>query len=281
MKTTLKKIVWTWALCLMAAFALGAKAQAATPTIYKFEPSYNSSAETYKGMDVTGDKVNDTVKVKYKEVSTGYMVCRIYVNGKQVFKQKRGWEPTWTIQLIRLQNGKVLFDINSTIGSDDACIHCLYVYKNGKLQKMYDFQKHYAKYASYYSVDITGVTGNKMKATTYAMFYLTGSISYDMNFVYKGGKVKLGSNKYKIQYGYTKNNWTVGRTMKVYKKPGSKKQVFTLRDGDKVKINKVVYKKNKPYIQVQRTKGKVKIGYIPGVKKHTYPYYFDEAMFAG
>ncbi|MBQ9984075.1 MAG: hypothetical protein IJP29_05750 [Lachnospiraceae bacterium] len=276
-----KHFLWTLLFSLVAVFMMGGKAQAATPTIYTFEDMYQTSVQSYSEMDVTSDKVADTVKIQFTAGEEYSRTLKIYINDKQVFTQKRVPDPTWNVQLIRLKNGKVFFDISSTIVSDDACIHRLYAYKSGKLKKVYDFQKYYAKYATYYTVRVTGVSGNKLKTKVSSMFYLTGAISYDMNLAYKGGKFKRTANQYKVKYTYTTNSWTAGRTIKVYKKAGSKKLAFTLEKGDKVKINKVIYKNNKPYIQVKQREGAGKTGYIPCVKKYADPQYFEEAMFAG
>lgn len=282
-KIVVGKCIWVCLICLVAVFMSDTKAQAATPAIYQFQPAYEDGTQSYEDMDVTGDGTNDVIELQYIEESDYEGICKICVNGKQTFYEKRSEEPTWgecpswDVQLIRLKNGKVLFDI-ACAAVDKGNTHSLYSYKGGKLTKIYDFQKYYKQYAPIYTVRITGVSGNKIRASAYAMFFTTGGISYNINFVYKSGKVKLATNRYKIQYKDTTNKWTVGRTIKVYKKAGSKKLAFTLKKGAKVKLNQVIYRNNKPYIEVTRKTGKIKKGYIPCVKKYASPRYFEEAM---
>lgn len=102
-----------------------------------------------------------------------------------------------------------------------------------------------------------------------------------MNVAYKKGKFKRTANTFRPKYESRKNKWTAGRKIKVYKKAGSKKTAFTLKKGNTVKLEKIIYKNNKVYFRVKRSKGKVKTGYIPGAKKWADPQYFEEAQFAG
>ena len=146
---------------------------------------------------------------------------------------------------------------------------------------MYDFQKYYENYASYYTVNVTGVSGNTIKTEVAAQFHTTGIICFDMNVTYKGGKFKRTANTFRPNYESRENKWTAGRKIKAYKKAGSKKIAYTLKKGDVVTLDKIVYKNNKVYFQVKRSTGKVKTGYIPAAKKWAYPQYFEEAQFAG
>lgn len=233
--------------------------------------------------DVDGDGVVDQIKMKivYNNDSSYSRVLKIFVNDVKVFQQKRVQDPVWDIRLIRLQNQKVFFDIFSTICSDDACMHKLYCLQNGKLKSVYDFQKYYDRYADYYLTDIAKVSGNTIKFSTMAQFFVTGSIRYDINITYKDGKFKRTSNAFALKYKTMgrKNKWTANRKIKVYKKAGSKKLAYTLKKGNVVKLNKVVYKGNKVYFQVKKSNGK--IGYIVATKYIEPIGYFDEAVFAG
>ena len=273
-------VMWMLLFGLVAVFTLGTKVQAATPTIYEFKSSYDSSEQTYTGMDVTGDEKNDTVKVKFTEYNYGFAgACKIYVNGEQVLTEKDKYGRTWSIGLIRLENGKVLFDVHSGQESCSSCRHKLYLYKKGKLKMVCDVQKNFEKYSSHYDVDVIGVEGNKVQMEAYAMFNVTGIIRYNMEFVYKNGKMKPTSNQYDIIYTSGSPEWTVAKKITVYKSAGSKVQVFTLKKGEKVYLDKVIHKKNKPYIKVRKKSGKV--GYIPCPTQYSYPHYFEECMFAG
>lgn len=233
--------------------------------------------------DVNEDGITDQVEVKVlknddKEYSG---VLKVYVNEELVFEQKRNLDPVWNVKLIRLENGKVFFDIYSTIVSDDACIHQLYSWQEGKLESVYDFQKYYNKYADYYLVDIVKVSGNTIKTSVMGQFFVTGIIRFDMNVSYKDGEFERISDSFALQYktAARKNKWTVNRKIKVYKETGSKKLAYTLTKGTVVKLNKVVYKGNKVYFQVKKSDGKT--GYIVATKKMSSTSFFKEAQFAG
>ena len=54
---------------------------------------------------------------------------------------------------------------------------------------------------------------------------------------------------------------------------------YTIKKGNIIKINKIVFKNNKVYFQIMNEKGKT--GYIPCARKYKYKQDFKEAMFAG
>lgn len=183
--------------------------------------------------DVTGDGAKDAVKVELtddvkptdKDGRTG--MIQVFVNDKIVFEQKRESDPCWDVKLIKLANGKVFFDIESTIMSEDDCIHQLYIWENGRLKSVYDFQKYFDKYASYYFVNIVKISGNTINTEVMAQFHTTGRVYYNMNIKYKDGKFARTSNTFSPKYKKMsmKNKWTAKKKIKVYKKAGSKKTV--------------------------------------------------------
>lgn len=280
----LKKSVLFYIVCIMLVCICSGKAQAASSASVSLK-----SGESNSSYDVTGDGVKDTVKVVLtdnvkstdKDGRTG--MIQVFVNDNIVFEQKREEEPCWDVKLIKLANGKVFFDIESTIMSEDDCIHKLYICENGKLKSVYNFQKYYAKYASYYFVDIVKVSGNTINTSVRAQFNTTGIVLFNMNIVYKDGAFKRTSNTFTPKYKAMsrKNKWTAGRKIKVYKKAGSKKTAYTLKKGNVVKLNKIIYKNHKVYFQIKNNNGKGKTGYIPAAKKYGNPQYFKEAEYAG
>lgn len=233
--------------------------------------------------DVNGDGKPDNVKytiVYSNNELDDSATMQVFVNGKVAFKQKRDFGPGWSVNLIKLENGKVFFEIGSSVGSDDDIIHQLYLCKDNKLKSVYNFQKYFYNYADYHIVNIVKISGNTLKLEVYSQFYTTGSVRYNMSISYKDGVFKRTSNTLTLDYKKMdrKNKWTVAKKIKVYKKAGSKKVAFTLKKKDIVKINKVILKKNKVYIQVKKSNGKT--GYIPAAKKYNGSY-FKEAQYAG
>ena len=81
-----------------------------------------------------------------------------------------------------------------------------------------------------------------------------------------------------IYYSNKKNDWTAAKTIKAYKKAGSKEVAFVLKKGDKVKLNKVVYNGNKVFIQASKDKLQ---GFLSCDVKFSAELYFEEAFFAG
>ncbi len=269
-------------LCVFAVFGGTQRVEAAENGIISLELYPNMEA-TYTKYDVTGDTLNDTVKVTVTNHNDKMYsgTIKVYVNGDLVFKQTREPDPGWTVKLIKLKNGNVFFDIESMIVSGDCSIHHLYVYKNKQLKSVYDFQKYYNKYADYYNVDTTEVSGNTIKTTVRAQFYTTGIVYFNMNVAYKNGTFKRTANTFRPNFEDPTTKWTVARTIKVYKSAGSKKLAYTLKKGNKVQLSKIIYKNNKVYFQVKRSNGKVKNGYIPAAKRWADPQYFVESQFAG
>lgn len=119
--------------------------------------------------DVDGDGKPD--KVKYTVVDNkddnSSATMRVSINDKIAFEQKRDFNPGWYLSLIKLENGKAFFDISSKIGSDDDCIHQLYLCKDNKLKSVYNFQKYFENYADYYFADVVKVSGNTLKLSVY------------------------------------------------------------------------------------------------------------------
>lgn len=191
------------------------------------------------------------------------------------------------MNLIRLKNGKIFFEIRDGF-NDWVDTHKLYAYNKGKLKCVYDFHKYYEKYAYRYLVHIKKISGNTIKTNVQAQFYTTGIVKFNINVSYKDGKFMRTSNKYVPNYKEMnkKNKWTVNRKIKVYKKAGSKKLAYTLKKGNIVKINKIIYKNNKVYFQVKNKQGKGKTGYIPATKNAKASYdnkykYFKGIEFVG
>lgn len=303
-RNSILKGVFVFLFMMMATLVVDVEACAAVPTWE--ELSYvdddrdyccfvglKKATKTCNKFDVTGDKKKDTVKIvytpkdglQYEEDVVGQL--KIFVNGKCVFKQKRSQRPEWLVQIIQLKNGKVFFSIQSTIGSWDAPDKGLYQYRSGKLKKVLDLNPFYIR-----GYEVVKVTGNKIILRAEGSFNLTGHIAYDVSLVYKKGKLRLASKRMKCYgcrtgRGY-ENVWTATHTMKVYKKMGSKKVAFKIKEDSKITIKKVIYEKNKIYFQVQELTGKKRTGYMPEPKNYRHdngtgygPHHFNECQFVG
>lgn len=233
--------------------------------------------KTYQ-YDVTEDGVEDQVQVKIvnNKDRDDSATIKIFVNEQIAFEQKRPAGPYWNVSLIRLENGKVFFDIYSVILSDDDCMHQLYTCQDGKLKSVYDFQKYYNRYADYYLVNVVSVSGNTIKTSVMAQFFTTGRITFAMTLRYEDGEFRTTSDSFALKGD---RKWTVNRKIKVYRTSGSKRRAYTLRKGNVVKLSKVVYKDHKVYFKVRNSRGKN--GYIAAARKYSYTHYFKEAQYAG
>lgn len=290
MAMKLKNIIKFYLICIMLAGICFGKEQIvkAADTAYV---ELQSDTE-YSQYDVTGDGEVDKVVIKRVKNKDSYITLRVFINDQIVREKKEPSNPYWAVNLIRLKNGKVFFEIKDCYASDWVHTHRLYAYNNGKLKCVYDFKKYYEFYANGYLVDIEKISGNTIKTKVEAQFFTTGIVKFNINVSYKDGEFISTSNQYDLRYKEMyqkyniKNKWTVNRKIKVYKKAGSKKLAYTLKRGNIVKINKIIYKNEKVYFQVKNKKGKGKTGYIPATKDTRIPYrgndsyrYFEEVLF--
>lgn len=277
----------TFLLLFCISFALAFKGLKSNEFVedLKGEKALLKNNDVFSQYDVTGDGITDNVKVVIEEdvtIQSDSWNISIYVNDSIVFSEDRTSEPYWNVQLIKLKNGKVFFDIDTALSNNDACIHRLYAYEDDDLKCVYDFQKYYQDYAYSYSVNIVNVLGNTLEMEVYAQFYTTGKIQYSMNLDYKDGKVgyfESTSDSFTLKYNTIsrENKWTANKEIKVYENVRTNKKAFTLKKGNIVKLNKIVFKDNVVHFQIEDNKGK--IGYI--VADKTYPdiFYFKETQF--
>lgn len=248
-------------------------------------PEKVNKSKTYKKYDVTGDGVADKVTLKITKGKDKYdRTLKIKVNGLSVYKHTAQDSQFWDVNLVCLKNGKVYFEIYSLVSSEDIELHELYQYKNGTLKRVFDFQDYGGGYVTHYFVSIKKVSGNTIYTNASAQFLTTGGfLEYKMKLKYSKGKIKRVTNTYKLKYDgeNMKNHWTVNRKIKVYKKPGSSSLIYTLKKGDVIKINKVIYKNKKVYFEVKNKNGQGKKGYIRGTKTYPNKLYFKESWYSG
>lgn len=236
----------------------------------------------YSQYDVTGDGRTDKVEIQQKKHKDNNesITLKVLINDQLAFQEKELYEPYWYVDLIKLANGKVFFSIGAR-ENDYILTLKLYAYKDDKLECVHDFYENYNNYASSYIVNIHNVFGNTIETEVSAQFHVTGGVQYDMDLEYKDGSFKNTSSEFPIKYKEMskKNKWTVNRTIKIYKEAGSKDTAYTLKKGNVVKIDKVIYKNDEVYFQVVNSKGKT--GYMEGVKEYQDISFFKEVMFAG
>lgn len=239
----------------------------------------------YNKIDITGDKKKDKIRVVYKptEYVDDYDIVRgvlkIYVNGKCAFKEDGAYRPEWSIQAVRLQSGIGFLRITGAHGTVQGTRGGLYYCRKNKLKLAYDLVGLTKGHKNGYENIQLSAKGNKIIIDRLTQFNLTGRFSYRQTLVWRKGKLQLASRKMKIKSDNPKV-WTATKTIKVYKKIGSKKTAYYLKKGQKIKIIGLTYKNKDYYFKVKHV-GKKGVGYIPNSSAVTYPYYFEECVFAG
>lgn len=285
MKSELRKKIFYMLIMLCALCVLGKDLK-----VYAVKSGYvklgtmriGNKSKTYKKYDVTGDGKADKIKITMKKVEKYNGRLRIYVNNRLVYDNVAIDCIYWNVGLVSLKNGMTFFDIQNLVSSEDVDLHKLYQYDDGKFKVAYDFLKYYRDYAHNVATAVYKVEGNTIYASIYGQFWKTGGIDHDIKIQYKNGKLKRVSTYCPILYSAEKENrWTAKRKINVYEKPESKKIIYTVKKGDVIKINKVVYKNKKIYFQVKNENEKVKTGYIPETIYPSAETYFEEAHFSG
>lgn len=278
-----QKSLWIiFLLCITCVVGPKQKAYAAANGYVDMSSYKLDEVKTCSQYDVTGDGIADVVQavIGYDEQAQKYSF-KVTVNDVSVFEETsdENEDAWWNIGLFSMQDGKVFFDISRRTYNDYIQKHGLYEYVNGTLNWFYNMLRD-TRYCDRYDVTINKVTGNRIYTNVSAQYYTTGWISYKLNLSYKNGAIKPASNSSSIIYSkYRKNKWTANRKIEVYKKAGKKKVSYTLKKGDKIKINKIVFQGNKVYFQIKNKKGKT--GYIPAAKKYPRKWYFEDAQYAG
>lgn len=281
-----KRMIW-FMLLICITCIVGVKQEVCAAGYVKIDMTQKNTVKTYSTYDVTGDGKWDTMKWIVISDENGDTL-QITVNDEVVYAYTNEDCNGWKLGLIRLDNGKTVFDISSMSSNDYVVIHKLFEYSNESLKVIYDMQKAGARYAYRYDETVDKVKGNMIYVNASGQFYTTGKLNYKMRLKYAGGKIKRMSNSasctgydpfaYHKFYGDHKK-WTVNKKIKVYKQIGKKKTAYTLKNGNIITITKIIFDGKKVWFQVKNQKGKK--GYIPAAKKHPKKDYFKEAFFVG
>lgn len=242
----------------------------------------------YKNYDVTGDNKKDTIKITVKKKKDRTYdhreTLRIEINHSTALKLTDYNSYNWNTNIIFLQNNMVLFDISNLVDSDDVGIHELFQWKNGALKSIYDLQGNTCLGYSYnHYVYADRVTGNTLHCRVMTQFLTTGGfLHFELTIKYQNGKFTIPPVSHKIKYKKAKyNKWTANKKMTIYQNAGSKTVAYLLKKGDKIKINRVIYRGKKIYFQIKNKNGKGQVGYLPADKHISEPYSFQETVYSG
>jgi len=235
---------------------------------------------SYSNYDITGDGKADTIKVKtlgtmapgtYSGQPTHYEGLAVYVNGKKALKlNKKAFNTSndgYTLQLATLKNGKVFLYVRSKWYNQLDATNRLYRYKGGKLVLAKDLIKiadtrdglksDGTVARSYGLRGPNGITvsGNRIIANGMLANSLVGSGSFDINLLYKKGKLVLSPRTSTLDIGsYT---YPSTQTLKAkgsiaaYKSATGSKKAFTIKKGQKVTVKKISIRNKDPRVQVK------------------------------
>lgn len=243
-----------------------------------------NNEEKFTQYDLDGDGENDEIVISTQKESgdEGLYIFKLFINGERPYQcVNYESESFWDVGLVYLKNGKVFLhisedQINTVSGTKDNVDNSLYKYNGRYLEYVYSFYEDYRNYTNSITISLDKVKGNTIYTNALVEFNLIrNDIKYKEKHIYKKGKIQRDSKGVSIKCNKKPNNkWKVNRKIKVYKKPRNKNIAYTLKKGDVIKINKVIFKRKKIYFQVKNKNGKGKTGYIPAITKYPRKEYF-------
>lgn len=248
---------------LVVAIALiGAAIGAAAPSAYAADTVNVSDGKVYTVGDLTGDGSEDTIKVKATAETAGgwYTDLKVYINDAIVlsdgdFSSTPGM---FDAEILTSDAGKSVLYLMSGYGSRVRPYHGLYTFGDGKLQTAVNFESLYPVGQGVNStVSIKGetLTATIMQNGFYGYDPASDCFDYTVKYKWVENKLKRVSDTCKV----TNSGWTSTsyRTYKLYKAPGSKKVVTTVKKGTKAKGLQIRFVGSKCYMQVKTKSGKV------------------------
>ncbi|WP_373219426.1 hypothetical protein [Ruminococcus sp. 5_1_39BFAA] len=244
--------------------------KAANPQVVKLKTN-----KTYKKYDITGDRKNDTLKIKISKHSTYgyYNSLAVVINGKTAYSFNNKYFYANSpynevdIRLYTLKNGKPFLFLYAQAENGDGPVCGVFQYKSGKLKQIINFQTLFQGYGSHLSGDVISINGNKITTEYYIMSYVLGPCSVKYNYTYKNGTLKRTSNVTKFDgiYSYGKDTriFYANKKLTAYTATNAKTKAFTVKKGTAVQVDKC-YCNGKSMLV--RVKYKGKYGWIKAAK---------------
>lgn len=265
---------------LLSAVSGGRKAEAAA--IKGVELKSNTDITKY---DVTGDGKKDTVRIECDKPDLYNEGCgddwKITVNDRVVYRDdKKAYTESLTVLLYQMGGRRTYLEVQENVGAnDDISSHAFYQYQGNKLKKVCDVYEPIAKqiYTFHFFIDSVKVTEKKIVVSYVNQFSTTGYLFWKVSYLYGKNGWKRDGNTFSVT---EKRQLTVNRKLVLYQKAGGKKKAFSLKKGQKVKINKICLKNGKTYMQAVLPNKKKGWFQSPN-KELPERYYFKEVVFAG
>ena len=255
------------------------KVQAANPTQVTLKPN-----RTYSSYDITGDGKADKICIKTSGNSKWNYINKtsVIINGSNCGSYS-GYAYEVTAKLYTLKNKKPFLYLYACGDNYDGPVCGVFQYKSKKMKQIINCQTTFRTYSSHLYGKVVKIKNNTMSVKFYAMSWTVGPSYYTLDYVYKNGTLKRASSKASswemsgLKYrGYT--YVTAAYNMNVYMGTDTRKRVFTLKKGQKVKFTSAYLQSGKHLLQIQTQSGKK--GWIKCLSSYNRKP-FVEVMYAG
>ncbi len=264
------------ALALLFCLMPSRTAQAANPQQADLTGSY------YTNYDITGDGVNDTIRIRKRQVASGvYDGFYMSVNGQEVIHLLHNYYFYEDhVKLYTLQDGTVIVYIY--LQGDNLDGPCgLYVYGNGRLNQVLNFQTFF-KYGMHNTGEVLKVSGNRLKVKFFSMSQAFAGIDMKYTYQYKNGRLipvtKYG--KVKVYKKKPKKPATARKSFWLYKSATSSKKKIRVNKGQKFRVEKCYVNGSQVRFKVKLTNGRN--GWVKSPKRFlTKGPLIKETMYAG
>lgn len=248
----------------------------------------------YTNYDITGDGVNDTIQITKDEnpdsvyyvgstIAHTYEGMSIIINGSEAIHLTHEYDfYDGYVKLYTLQDGTVIVYIY--LQGDDLDGPCrLYVYDNGRLNQLLNFQTFF-KYGSHNTGEVLKVSGNRLKVKFYSVSQAFAGIDMKYTYQYKNGRLvpaaKYGKVKIHKNYGYGRGKKVTARkSFWLYKNAVSSRKKIKVKKGQTFKVMKCYVNGSKVRFQIKLTNEKK--GWLKSPKKFLRRPLIKETMYAG
>lgn len=242
-------------------FILGiccAALSALAPSAYAADVTTLEDNQTHAVGDLTGDGVADEVKVLLNEDGNGYFhnQVKIYVNNRLMLNEESP-ASTWGVRCLNFDNGKSALYLIWGQGSRMMRYHGLFDFpSNDRMHQLADFYRLYPIGSGMNSG--CSIKGNGVTVSIYQHGF-TGSppfhddLTYKVKFKWSGDRFIRASNTCDV-----KTSWsaTPYYSYKLYRSPGSKKVITTVKKNAKVKGVSIRFVGKKCYMKIKTKSGK-------------------------
>ena len=243
---------------------------AATTTKNKislFDSNKTMSKTVYA--DLTGDeqaeKVNFQITYGENDIIDTF---HIRINGENALTLKSlGY--VVKVSCLKFSAKEIFMYIVDASDNGDPTVDAIYHYNENtkKLEQVLVLDTVNYKKGTCHVYSTVKVSNGTLKVTYMGQMLATGYIKWVYEYNYKNGKFVLKNNTAKIFRKWHKGNFVANKNITFYKKAGTTKKAFTIKQGTSVKLQKIKTVKNTYYLQFKYGK---KTGWIKAGKTNIF-----------